>query len=181
MEGTPAPVPPRAALFIKPARWGTGEYLSLLGLGAMFLAVLVFDWVAVDIRVQDPLFGLTWMDDTLRFKVLENGGLAAAIIAFLALALLLVPWRRPVAWSGLLICLALAACFAYYIYGLVEEAYDILGLLESVPLVGGMLVEIARDSVEAVRPQPGLYLFGAGFLAYFIGRVVRLKSPLKAV
>ncbi len=180
MENTTVAAPPRTPLFIAPARWRTGEYLSLLGLGAMLLSVLGFSWVAVDIEVRDPFLGLTWVDQTLDFKVLENGELAAALIVFLALALLLLPWRRPVAWTGLFFCLALAGCFAYYVYGLIDQAYDILGLLKSVPLVGGMLVEIARDSIKAVRPQPGLYLFGAGYIVYFAGQVIRLGSPLTA-
>jgi hypothetical protein len=172
---TPSTPAVRHSRFLPLKEWRTGEYLSLAALGLMFVSVLGLNWVTVDIEAKDPLFGVTLINQSLKFKVTENGTLAAGIIALLVLALLFLPWRRPLAWSGLFFWLLLAGCFAYYLYGLVDQAYDILGLLKAVPIFGSMLVELAKDSIKAVRPQPGFYLFAAGDLALLAGSILRLR------
>lgn len=174
MENQPIPAD-RPSRLLPLGKWRTGEYLSLTALGLMFVSVLGLNWVTVDIEAKYPFFGATIINDSFKFKVTENHTLSAGIIVLLVLALLFLPWRRPLAWSGLFFWLVLAGCFVYYLYGLIDQAYDILGLLKGVPIIGGLLVELAKDSVKAVRPQAGFYLFAAGDLTLLVGSILRLR------
>ena len=152
----------------------------------MLVAVLALKWVVVDIDFRDPILGLFRYRDSFSFKVLENQALSWVIVGLLAACVASVPWRRPAAWAGWFFCLALAGCSAYYLYALVDQAYDVLGFVDAlldlvrmIPVVGPKLAELTRqavlDSIKSVRPQAGFFLFAAGDLALIAGTALRLR------
>jgi hypothetical protein len=152
----------------------------------MFISTVGLNWVKVGVEFKDPFLGMTWVDQDFNFKVLENKTLSYVIIGLLVLCLFSIPWKRPVAWSGWFFCLALAGCLAYYLYALVDQAYDILGFVDAllglvrmIPIIGPKLAEMTRqaimDSIKSVRPQAGFYLFAAAYLALVAGTVLRLR------
>jgi hypothetical protein len=155
----------------------------------MLVATLALKWVIVDIEFQDPILGLFKYEDSFTFKVLENQALSWVIVGLLVACIASVPWRRPVAWAGWFFCLALAGCLAFYLYALVDKAYDILGFVDAllglvrmIPVVGPKLAELTRqavlDSIKSVRPQAGFYLFAAGELALIVGTALRLRRKV---
>ncbi len=185
----PAPAP--RGLFLRPRDWRWGEYVSFTAVVAMLVSTLGLNWITVEVEFRDPILGMTWVDQNYDFKVLENQALAWVIIGLLLVCLVSIPWRRPVAWSGWFFCLALAGCFAFYLYALIDQAYDILGFVDAllglvrmIPIVGPKLAEMTRqaimDSIKSVRPQAGFYLFAAGELALIAGTALRLrrKTPV---
>ncbi len=159
--------------------------LSFLAVLVMLISTTALSWVRVAVEFKDPVLGVSWFKGQFDFKVLENAALSAAIIVMLALSLVMPFLKRRWAWAGLLLSLGLLACFAYYLYSLIHRAYDALGFLDSllallkeVPLVGPRLAEMARkavlDSIDSVRPQPGLFLYLAGNLMLIASGVLRL-------
>lgn len=171
---------------MRPREWRWGEYLSFAAVLAMFVSTVGLNWVTVEIEFKDPLLGLTWVDQNFDFKVLENQALSWIIIGLLVLCLVSIPWRRPVAWSGWFFCLALLGCFAFYLYALIDQAYDVLGFVDAllglvrmIPVFGPKLAEMTRqavmDSIKSVKPQAGLYLFAAGNLILVAGTALRTR------
>ncbi len=152
-----------------------GCYVSAAALAIMVLSVLGIPWIKVELELDSQLLGVVLYKDTILFKVTENEWLMAVIVLLLLVGAMGILAPRMGGFITLFCACGLLACLFVYFYGLWRKAYDILGFLNSIPIAGPFLREVAVKSVKSVTPQAGLYLFTGGELLLIVGSALRIK------
>ena len=120
--------------------------LVYLGVVLGLIGTLALPWVHVKITIL--------LQFNLDFKLLENAWLTAITVVLLLAIIPLVHWRRAGGWAavaGGAGCMVIAGIYAY---GMAANAFHILGILKSIPLIGGPLGDFARN-VTSASPDAG--------------------------
>ena len=123
------------------------------------------------------VFGFEQELPTYSFSLTENPWLTAAVIAFAVICIAGLFWRRYAGKISVFASAVLLACSTAYVISLIFEAYDWLGLyeslldaLESLPFVGPWLEVWVRESLEiSAFPHIGTFFFYAGALLVLAG------------
>ncbi len=111
---------------------------------------------------------------TLPFKLWENAWLGGITVGLLTLILVLVHWKRAGGWAVIVGGVGCLAIIGIYAYGMIAKAFHILGLLESIPLIGGPLSDFARSLVSP-SPAAGFILFALGTILILAGGILLVR------
>lgn len=136
-------------------------------------------WARASLRWRSIITGGDLDLGTYSFSLVENPWLAAAAVSVAALTIAGLAWRRRAALVGIAGSILLIGCATAYIIGLIDKAFDFLGLYESFlelvrsfPLLGPLVESVIRERlvVDAV-PH-------AGFIVFFAAAALMLTGGI---